>query len=117
VVDPLKYRKPAAPPDAAPSPELLTVKLRYKPPEGQASKLLERAVEDDGRDDAAASGDFRFAAAVASFGLLLRDSPHKGDATWAAVLELAEASRGSDPENYRAEFVGLVRRVQQLQGR
>jgi Ca-activated chloride channel family protein len=116
-VDPLKYRKPAAPPDAAPSPELLTVKLRYKPPEGQTSKLLERSVEGDGRDYAAASGDFRFAAAVASFGMLLRDSPHKGDATWAAVLELAEASRGSDPEGYRAEFVELVRRAQQLQGR
>jgi Ca-activated chloride channel homolog len=63
------------------------VKLRYKEPDGETSRLLERPVRDDGATGfAGASEDFKFAAAVASFGMVLRDSPHKGEATFDSVL-------------------------------
>ena len=61
-----------------------------------------------------ASDDFKFAAAVAGFGMLLRDSPDKGSLTYPAVLELAEASKGSDRSGYRAEFVDLVRKAESV---
>jgi Ca-activated chloride channel family protein len=113
--DPLKYQpREPAPRAEATSREALTVKLRYKQPDGDTSKLLERAVDDSGRDYAEASDDFKFAAAVAAFGMILRDSPYKGNATLAAVQELAEASKGADPSGYRAEFVELARKAQQL---
>jgi Ca-activated chloride channel family protein len=57
------------------------------------------------------SDDFRFAAAVAEFGLLLRDSPFKADGTYAQVLELAKGSQGQDDAGYRAEFIRLVETV------
>ncbi len=61
-----------------------------------------------------ASPDFRFASAVASFGMILRDSPHKGDSTLDAVLQTAENSKGADVHSYREEFVELVRKVRDL---
>ena len=63
------------------SSEMLTVKLRYKKPDGDKSELIERAVVDDGKQFANASADFKFAAAVAEFGMLLRDSEFKGSGT------------------------------------
>ncbi len=114
-VDPLKYQEPSRPQASSEaSPDLFTVKLRYKEPEGRDSKLIEVAVRDAGLDFGQASADFRFASSVAAFGMLLRDSPHKGTATYPAVVELAESSLGHDPNGYRSEFVGLVRRAQAL---
>lgn len=115
----LKYAKvglPAAAPDpsGSASDESLTVKIRFKAPEGDVSKKIECGFVDEGRDIAEASGDFKFAAAVAAFGMLLRDSPHKGSATFASVLELAGAGLGSDLAGYRQEFLGLVRAAQGL---
>jgi Ca-activated chloride channel family protein len=117
-VDSLKYQQPAQPAasadavarDAA-SRELLTVKLRYKAPDGEQSKLLEHPVTDTGGRFGDASGDFKFAAAVAAFGMILRDSEHKGSATLDAVLELAADGLGTDREGYRAEFIRLVRQA------
>jgi Ca-activated chloride channel family protein len=91
-VDPLKYQRPQAATETESTGELLTVKLRYKEPDGETSKLLERPVRDEGKSHASATQEFKFAAAVASFGMILRDSPHKGNATFDSVLELA--SRG-----------------------
>ena len=91
------------------SDELMTVKLRYKHPEGETSRVLSFPVVDGARP---ASPDARFAAAVAEFGLLLRDSPHKGHASWGEVLELATASAGEDP--YRREFLELVKQAAAL---
>ncbi len=88
--------------------ELLTVNLRYKAPDGDTSKLLRVPATDEGRKMDQADDDFRFAAAVAAFGMLLRDSPHKGSATFAMVRELAAAGRGQDPHGHRAEFLQLV---------
>jgi hypothetical protein len=94
--------------------EMLTVKLRYKKPDGDKSELIERAVIDDGRRFADASPDFKFAAAVAEFGMLLRDSEFKGNGTLGAVLEWAQEGKGIDPNGYRAGFLELVRKAEAL---
>ena len=96
---------------------MLTVKLRYKQPDADQSKLLEVAVTDSGRRFGESSCDFKFASAVAAFGMILRDSPHRGTATFDAVLELAEDGRGTDREGYRAEFIKLVRLAKTISGR
>ena len=113
-VDPLKYQKTVEPAEAAASDEALTLKLRYKEPVGVESKLLTSVVKDLDRSFAQAGQDFQFAASVAGFGLVLRDSQFKGDLTLAAVLELATASRGADEQGYRAEFIELVKQAQAL---
>ena len=107
-VDPLKYQRPATPPPATvtvPSTELMTVKVRYKKPDGDTSTLV--TVPLAGRNTAAPT-HVGFAAAVAEFGMLLRESAFKADATWADAVKLATAHRGEDPDGYRAEFVRLV---------
>jgi Ca-activated chloride channel family protein len=96
------------------SPESFAVSLRYKRPGEDRSSLIERGVVDQGLDYAGASEDFKFAAAVAGFGMLLRDSSHKGNLTYEGVLELAGASKGSDPAGYRTEFIDLVRKAARL---
>jgi Ca-activated chloride channel family protein len=107
-VDPLKYQRtePAAPRAAVPSAELMTVKVRYKKPDGDRSTLV--TVPVTGRATATVSANLGFAAAVAEFGMLLRDSAFKADATWADAVRLATAHRGDDREGYRGEFVRLV---------
>ena len=113
-VDPLKYQQPGRPTSAASSGELLTLKLRYKEPDGDTSSLLTFPVTDRGRSYAQASADFKFAASVAAFGMLLRDSPYKGTATYDAVLELAGEGAVNDSHGYRAEFIQLVKKAQGL---
>jgi len=112
-VDPLKY---SVPPENARSnsSEMLTVKLRYKKPDGDKSELFERAVVDDGKQFANASADFKFAAAVAEFGMLLRDSEFKGSGTMGAVLQWAQEGKSADTNGYRAAFLELVRKAQVL---
>ena len=61
-----------------------------------------------------ASPDFVWATAVAQFGMLLRDSSHKGNATMASVLEMAQSSRGADKQGYRTEFLELVNAAARL---
>ncbi len=107
-VDPLRYQTTRW---SAPSPDLLTVKLRYKEPQGETSRQLESPLQAARGDFWGASDDFRFAAAVAGFGMLLRDSPHKGEADWGLVLELAESGVGADEAGHRGEFVELVSRA------
>ncbi|MFM9962140.1 MAG: von Willebrand factor type A domain-containing protein [Planctomycetaceae bacterium] len=94
--------------------ELLTIKLRYKQPDADKSSLIEQPLTDEGRSFAQASTDFRFAASVASFGMILRHSPHRGNATLELVAELAQSSLGADKSGYRSEFVGLVRSAKAL---
>jgi Ca-activated chloride channel family protein len=90
----------------------LTLKLRYKEPDGEASKLLEVPLKERGGQFNAASKDLQFAAAVASFGMILRGSEHKGSGNLAAVGEIAGGALGDDAGGYRAEFLDLVRRAQ-----
>jgi Ca-activated chloride channel family protein len=113
-VDSLRYVRPAPSPEpeagAHPtgSGELAYVKLRYKEPTGSTSRLMEHAVADR---VARPSVDFTFAAAVAGFGMLLRDSEHKGNADWRLIARLAREGQGEDAEGYRAEFLRIVEGV------
>jgi Ca-activated chloride channel family protein len=115
-VDPLKYQtvKPSV---AAHSAEMMTVKLRYKQPDGATSKLITGTVTDDAIALGATSPAFRFSSAVAEFGLLLRDSKYKGNAAFGNLIARAEASRGADPHGYRADFIALARKAADLQAR
>jgi len=113
-VDPLKYQHSEKPAGEA-SGELLTLKVRHKEPSGTTSQLHQYPVSDSGETLGSASGEFKFAAAVAAFGMLLRDSPHKGNATFDSVLELARSGKGSDPWGYRGEFLHLVHKAKELQ--
>ena len=90
-----------------PSPDGLgTVRVRYKKPDKDQSALLEFPIADDTKPYAQASADFRFAGAVAMYGMLLRGSPFAGDATWQLAHDLAKDAAGSSDR--RAEFIGLV---------
>ncbi|WP_320046804.1 von Willebrand factor type A domain-containing protein [uncultured Ilyobacter sp.] len=113
-IDPLKYQTAATPSAAADSGEMATIKLRYKQPDADTSELFEVPVVDTDRALADTSEDFRFAASVASFGMLLRHSPHAGNWTYDAVLELAEPTIGEDVHGYRAEFLSLVEKARNL---
>ncbi len=106
-VDDLKYQKTKPVSVAANgSKELLTVKLRYKAPDGNISKKIEQSLIDDKKEKV--SSDFRFASAVAMFGQLLRDSDFKGNATYDKVISLAKTSLDNDEKGYRREFIRLV---------
>jgi Ca-activated chloride channel family protein len=111
-VDALKYQKKAGLSEAATSGELMTVKLRYKAPQGEASELISTTVSDD--TDERTSENFRFSAAVAGFGMLLRDSKHAGELSFADVLALADGARANDRRGYRAELVELVKTAARL---
>ncbi len=115
-VDPLKYQRPAVRPvrRRVASDEVMTIKLRYKEPDGDTSELIEVPVADTGRTYQRASEDFKFAASVAAFGMILRDSPHKGSASFGSVLELAEEGVAGDRSGYRQEFLKLVEQASQL---
>jgi Ca-activated chloride channel family protein len=114
-VDSLKYQEPAAPRNGeAASGELLTVKFRYKDPNGTRSKLLSRSLEDSGRAWERASEDFRFSAAAAGFGMLMRGSEHKGDLDYGRILAMAREAKGADAQGHRAEFIRLVETAKHL---
>jgi Ca-activated chloride channel family protein len=113
-VDDLKYQTSQVNPRAAGSKELLTLKLRYKAPADSTSHLMQQVVTDRFTDLSKTSDNFRFAAAVAQFGLVLRDSEFKGRASHAGVLALAQNARGKDEEGYRVEFINLVKSSQLL---
>ncbi|MFP6582058.1 MAG: VWA domain-containing protein [Candidatus Hydrogenedentota bacterium] len=121
-VDELRYQK-TAPVETQPvnasvnsevSSELLTVKLRYKQPDGQTSKLLAFPVEDVNSGYNGASTDFKFASAVAAFGMKLRNSPFAASMNYDTVLSLAEGGVGPDLNGYRSEFLSLVRQARSL---
>jgi len=113
-VDPLKYQTTTVSDAARASSEMMTAKLRYKEPGSGKSLLITRTAGADAGDFASASEDFRFAAAVAGFGLVLRASEHKGDLTWDQVLNTARSARGGDPEGDRAEMISLVEQASLL---
>ncbi|MHB8866898.1 MAG: vWA domain-containing protein, partial [Pirellulaceae bacterium] len=113
-VDPLRYQQQETLSETSASDEILTLKLRYKFPAASESTLLAFALTDGGQSFDAASTDFRFAASVASFGMLLRNSQHKGEASYDQVLEISRSALGDDPGGYRREFVRLVQRASEL---
>ena len=128
-VDTLKYQTPQGAPQATPqsqfapptpprpgNEELFTLKIRYKQPTGDTSTKLEFPTVDQGMQYAQADPDFKFAASVAGFGMLLRRSQYAGNLNWSAVYEMAQEGRGPDTSGYRAEFLNMVQQAQRLVG-
>ncbi|MDB5276089.1 MAG: hypothetical protein JWR61_1044 [Ferruginibacter sp.] len=115
-VDKLKYQAEAEFPKAVFNSEWMTVKLRYKQPAGNTSQLLEQAVNYAGKNKLHTSDNYRFAAAVASFGMLLRNSEFKQHASYTSVLQLANTAVGKDAEGYRKEFIKLVKTAADIAG-
>ena len=114
-VDPLKYQKDVQPLSKSTyNDEIMTVKFRYKAPDGDVSKLIEHPVKDNQVSLAKTSDNFRFAAAVAQFGLVLRNSEFKSTSSFDNVIALARKAKGTDEEGYRAEFIRLVETAQML---
>ena len=108
---PLRYTRESVSTTARASDELLHVALRYKPPTSSKSIEIDQPLRDA---DASTSSEFRFAAAVASFGMLLRHSPNAGRSSMEDVIAMADGAKGRDEFGYRAEFVQMARRAQQL---
>ncbi len=111
-----KYQKPAKSTREALAHELMNVRVRYQPPAGGDATELEFPIPDADQRFERASKDFQFASAVAAFGMLLRNSEHKGVATWEAVSEWAAPAVSTDPEGYRQEFLTLVNMAKSVPG-
>ena len=107
-VDELKYQRTAVKVDGG-SDELLTVKLRYKQPDGDVSKLITQPLKDSKNTFENSSENLKWSSAVAGFGMLLRESEYVVDLSYERVAEIAQSARGKDPEGYRAEFVNMVK--------
>lgn len=107
-VDPLKYQEHVSRNNKE---EVLTVKLRYKQPDSNKSQLMTQTLPFNRQQIQQAPADFRMAAAVASFGMLLRNSAFKGNASFDDVLALATQSKEDDKEGYRSEFIQLVKKA------
>jgi Ca-activated chloride channel family protein len=112
-VDPLKYQTNPQPTTSATSRDLATVKLRYKDPDADVSKLISVVV---GNETRAMSTNIGFASAVAEFGMLLRQSKHVGRGSFASAVDRARRFRGEDADGNRAEFVKLVELARGLRG-
>jgi Ca-activated chloride channel family protein len=112
-VDELTYQKPDGG-GAADSKELLTVKLRYKPGVSEQSTQITIRLEDRNTGLDQTSVDFRFAASVAGFAMLLKNSDQLGSFNWDLCLAMARQARGEDADGYRAEFTRLVEMAQLL---
>lgn len=111
-IDPLKFQKPTT---SSNSSDLMNLKLRYKQPQGSKSQLISTAIADQNRSIQSATDNLKFSAAVAMYGMVLRDSDYKGEATFNQVLDLAEQAKGKDSQGYRTAFMQLVERSQTLQ--
>ncbi len=107
-VDALKYQPVKTMTTTTGGDELMTIKLRYKKPDGDVSKLIVHPVNDAHLALASTSENFRFSAAVASFGMLLRNSAFKQNASFQQVIGLAKGAKGTDANGYRQEFINLV---------
>jgi len=116
LIDPLRYGTPASEADDRPSGELAFLKLRFKQPDGDTSRLITRPIEQDEiiGDLARTSDNYRFSAAVAGFGQILRGGEYTGDFGLDEVAALASNARGNDPFGYRGEFLGMVRTADAL---
>ena len=106
-VDPLRYGQDNSDRTSF-KDELLTVKFRYKAPDGDVSKLIVRNLKNKMTQWSKLSNNFKFSAAVAGFGMLLRKSEYKGSLLFDEVIELAQDAKGEDKNGYRAEFIRLV---------
>lgn len=113
-VDPLKYQESKKIEERKYSDELLTIKVRYKKPDGRTSMLLEKAVKNFGEEIENTSDNLRFAAAVVEFGMILRESEFKGNATLDGAAKLASSAKGNDEDGYRSEMIRLINTVKDM---
>ena len=113
-VDPLKYQTSKSFEKNDYSDEYLTIKLRYKKPDGTTSMLMEKPVRGYINDIEDASDNLRFAAAVSEFGMVLRNSEFKGNSTLDEAIKLARSARGSDEDGYRSELIRLIDTVKDM---
>jgi Ca-activated chloride channel homolog len=114
-VDPLKYQRSSDEKKGKSiSDEYLTIKLRYKLPDGETSRKLEKPVMGYVSDLEDASDNLRFAAAVSEFGMILRNSEFTGSATLEEAASLARSSRGRDDDGYRSELIRLINTAKDL---
>lgn len=111
--DALKYQKNIKAANEK-SDEMLTLKIRYKNPDDEKSRLFDLPVKNSAVPFSACSENLRFAASVAEFGLLLRNSEFKGNASYRNVIQHAKNALGKDEEGYRSEFVKLVKTAELL---
>ena len=113
-VDPLKYQQNKKKKPSSFHNEIVTIKFRYKAPDGNESKLMVHPVKNESLPFENVSDNFRFAASVAGFAMLLRNSGYKENAQYSMVLKMAGASLGKDEEGYRKEFISLVKKAVEL---
>ncbi|HEY5370445.1 MAG TPA: von Willebrand factor type A domain-containing protein [Hanamia sp.] len=113
-VDPLKYQDNKKKKASSFNDEIVTIKFRYKAPDGNESKLMVHSVNNEPNSFKSASDNFRFAASVAGFAMLLRDSEYKENAHYSMILQMADGSLGKDEEGYRKEFISLVKKAAEL---
>jgi len=106
----LKYQSP----NQQSTDELATIKFRYKQPSETTSKLITQTISNTKNVFENTSSDFQFSSAVASFGMLLKNSKYKNKISYDKVLEIAKSSKGNDDFGYRAEFIQLVELASQL---
>ncbi len=108
-INDLKYQANKVEKIASTTNELMTIKLRYKKPDEDVSKLIVHPLVDSNIALSKTSDNFRWSASVAAFGMLLRDSEYCKDYSYDKVVQLAQASRGEDKEGYRIEFINMVK--------
>lgn len=114
-VDPLKYQKAAPAPYEETSGEMLTIKFRYKETGSSKSKMSLATVSGSPKNFNSTSVDFRFAAAVAEFGMLLRNSEFAQHSAFDQVISIAKSAKGEDEDGYRSEFVRLAESARLLE--
>ena len=108
-IDDLKYQKTKVNAEGNSSKELMTIKLRYKKPESEVSRLITHPVIDSNTILLQTSNDFRWSAAVTSFGMRLRDSEYVKGFSYESILQLAQAAKGEDKNGYQTEFINLIK--------
>jgi Ca-activated chloride channel homolog len=112
--DKLRYQEDVKPNEQTSAAEVAFVKVRYKDPEAETSQLFSQSVPNRLVPYGDCSSDFRFAAGIAGFGMLLRDSPHKGQTTYQLVNNLLRSGRGEDRLGHRAEWIPLAERADEV---
>ncbi len=113
-VDDLKYQQTTIDKKAARNKELVTVKFRYKKPDGDKSRLIEKVVMANAGSFEQASENYRWSAAVAELGMLLRESKYISEGNFQQALKLARAAKGKDEHGYRQEFIRMMEAMQSL---
>ncbi len=112
--DELKYQTTTVTNNAKNSNEIMTIKFRYKPPKSNTSIKIEHPILNTLSKLNETSNNYRFSAAVAGFGMILRDSKFKGSVSFKMITELADHAKGTDENAYRTEFVSLVKTAELL---